>query len=348
MGQYDIALRYVVHRHGKDLAQVLLPRFPVESVTWVETQLLARERRLDRALELRGQGRRQLLQIELAVRARRRLAYRMFEYASQLVMAEHADADARGEDREDREEEDSDALEDLAVVAEPHDAAPAEDDLEEVAAVPVESAAILLSGRKKPWPRRGRFRTSAPGRRFSGQCFRIEAVYQRTIAELLSRPGSFWLVFTPLAVDATTAAMRQVIEEIGRREPEEEVRADLYAAMLVLAELDPWGHNLREEIKMQMRELDRNAIMKSATLREVFEEGIEKGIERGIEKGRHQLLEEMRSCLLARHLQRELTPDEQAAVSARASTLTGEQAAEVVQRLDGDALQAWLLDRDAE
>ena len=59
MGQYDIALRYVVHRHGKDLAQVLLPRFPVESVAWVETQLLARERRLDRALELRGQGRRQ-------------------------------------------------------------------------------------------------------------------------------------------------------------------------------------------------------------------------------------------------------------------------------------------------
>jgi len=196
MGQYDTALRYVVHRHGKDLAQALLPRFPVESVAWAETQLLARERRLDRALELRGQGRRQQLQIELAVRARRRLAYRMFEYAAQLV----------------------------------------------------------------------------------------------------------------------------------------------------LAALDPWGHNLREEIKMQMRELDRNAIMKSATLREVFEEGIEKGIE----KGRHQLLEEMLRSLLGRHLQRELTPDEQAAVAARASTLSAEQAAEVVQRLDGDALQAWLLDRDAE
>jgi hypothetical protein len=337
MGQYDIALRHVVHRHGKDLAQVLVPRFPVESVAWADTQFTHRERRLDRALELRGQGRRQLLHVELAVRAKRRLAYRMFEYAAQMVMAEQAIADPPvGDD----EEVEADDLDDLALPAEPHDAADAEGDLEELAAVPVESAVILLSGRKKPWPRRGRFRTSARGRRFSGQSFRIEAVYQRTVAELLSRPGSFWLVFTPLAVDANAQAIRQLIEEIACRESEEEDRADLYAAMLVLAELDTWGHNLREEIRMQLRELDRNAIMKSPTLREVFEDGIE--------KGRQQLLEEMLRGLLARHLQRELTPGEQAAVSARANTLTGEQVTEVVHRLHGDALHVWLLGPDAE
>ncbi len=339
MGQYDIALRHVVQHHGRDLARVLLPRFPVESAIWVDTQLAARERRLDKALEVRGQGRRQLLQIELAVRARRTLAYRMFEYAAQLVMAEHATAagDTGSGEQKEPEEEDLDDLEDLDEAME--DA----EEHEQAAAVPVESAAILLSGRRKRWPARARFRTSAPGCRFSGQSFRIEAVYQRTIAELWSRPGSFWLVFTPLAVDAKRESMRQVIEEIRRREPSEEDRADLYAAMLVLAELDPWKHNLRKEVEMLVQELDVESIMKSQTLRKVFEEGMGKGIE----KGRQQILEEMLRALLVRHLQRDLTPPEQAALAAKASTLDGQQAADALRTLDGDALRTWLLGPDA-
>jgi len=347
MGQYDIALRHVVQHHGTDLARVLLPRFPVESATWVETQLAARERRLDKALEVRGQGRRQLLQIELAVRARRTLAYRMFEYAAQLVMAEHAAADNPGSGEQEEDEPNDAELDDLEELGDAFDAG---EDHEEAAPVPVESAAILLSGRRKRWPTRARFRTSAPGCRFSGQSFCIEAVYQRTVAELWSRPGTFWLVFTPLALDANRESLRQVIEEIRRREPCEEDRADLYAALLVLAELDPWKHNLRKEVEMLVQELDVESIMKSQTLRKVFEEGmekgIEKGIERGVEKGRQQLLEEMLRTLLVRHLQRDLTPAEQAALSAKASTLDGQQAAEAMRSLDGDALRTWLLGPD--
>lgn len=201
-------------------------------------------------------------------------------------------------------------------------------------------------GQGKRWPTRARFRTSAPGCRFSGQSFRIEAVYQRTVAELWSRPGTFWLVFTPLAIDANRESLRQVIEEIRRREPSEEDRADLYAALLVLAELDPWKHNLRKEVEMLVQELDVESIMKSQTLRKVFEEGMEKGIEKGVEKGRQQILEEMLRTLLVRHLQRDLTPPEQAALSAKASTLDGQQAAEAMRSLDGDALRTWLLGPD--
>ena len=86
--------------------------------------------------------------------------------------------------------------------------------------------------------------------------------------------------------------------------------------------------------------------MKERLIEEGIEKGIEKGIERGVEKGRQQLLEEMLRTLLVRHLQRDLTPPEQAALSAKASTLDGQQAAEAMLSLDGDALRTWLLGPD--
>ena len=45
-------------------------------------------------------------------------------------------------------------------------------------------------------------------------------------------------------------------------------------------------------------------------------------------------------------MQRELTPDEQAALSSRAALLDGEQASAVLD-LDADALRAWLFGPDA-
>lgn len=141
---------------------------------------------------------------------------------------------------------------------------------------PVKSVALILSGRAKPWSQVGKLRTSWPEPEpWSGHRFQIEPVYQRTVEELLSRPGAFWLVFTPLAVDAKAESMTKVLEEMRRREPRDDERAELYAAMLVVAELNTWGHNLEEEIRAMMQDLDRDTIMKSRTLREAFETGSE-------------------------------------------------------------------------
>ncbi|WP_437679928.1 hypothetical protein [Sorangium sp. So ce131] len=320
MGQYDIALRHIALRCGGELAQGLRFSFPVESVSWVETQLTALERRIDRVLELRGGGERCLVQLEFIVAPGKDLALRMFEYAVLLVLSLRAAADrGRGDD----------------VIP------------------PVESVAVLLSGRAAPWPLEGQFRTNWPeSHRFCGQRFRIEAVYQRKVAELMARPGVFWLVFTPLAVDATEHSIRQVVEELRRREPRDEQRAELYAVMQVLAELAPWGHTWSKEIRMRVQELDEQSILASETLREVFEQGIEKGIEqgieKGIEKGRRQGIEVMLRGVLARRLRRELSTAEQAAVANRASSLDDPQAAAAVFDLDTDALLAWLLGPDAE
>ncbi|KYF47710.1 hypothetical protein BE04_16935 [Sorangium cellulosum] len=320
MGQYDIALRHIALRCGDELARGLTLAFAVDSVSWVETQLTALERRIDRVLELRGGGQRRLVQLEFIVAPGNDLALRMFEYAVLLVLSLRAAVDpGRGDG----------------------------------AIPPVESVAVLLSGRAAPWPLEGQFRTNWPeSERFCGQSFRIEAVYQRKVAELMARPGVFWLVFTPLAVDATEGSIRQVVEEIRRREPRDEQRAELCAVMQVLAELAPWGHTWHKEIRMRVQELDQQSILASETLREVFEQGIEKGmeqgVEKGIEKGRRQGIEEMLRGVLARRLRRELNAAEQAAVANRASTLGDSQAAAAVFELDTEALLAWLLGPDAE
>ncbi|MCA9641193.1 MAG: hypothetical protein KC492_10885, partial [Myxococcales bacterium] len=204
---------------------------------------------MDKALELCSDGDRRFLHVEVVVDPSR-LPRRIHEYASLLVMSLDASAQAT--------DDGSDTL------------------------PPVKSVALLLSGRAKAWPPIGELRTSWPDPEpWTGHKFQIEPVYQRTVDEMLSRPGVFWLVFAPICMDATAASMRHVVEEMRRREANETERAELYAAMLVVAELNTWGHNLGEELRAMMRDLDHETIMQSRTLREAFETGVKKGIAKG-------------------------------------------------------------------
>ncbi|HSN96767.1 MAG TPA: hypothetical protein VLS89_00670, partial [Candidatus Nanopelagicales bacterium] len=238
------------------------------------------------------------------------LGFRMFEYSAMLVISLYTEAKAQ---------------------AGSHTAA--------VEIPPVNSVAIVLSGRARPWPPTGQYRTSWPeGALFSGHQFQIEPVYQRTVEELMARPGAFWLVFTPLATNANVDFMRQVIDEIRCREPGQRERGELYTALLVMAELDPWGHKLRKEIEMLVQQMDLESIMASETLRNAFEDGRAKGVTQGIEQGKEALLH----TLLAHRLHRELTPEEQVSLSARLPSLDPEHAAAIVLDLSADALLAWL------
>src|SRR5262249_6808294 len=156
--------------------------------------------------------------------------------------------------------------------------------------------------------------------------------YQRTVEELRAHPGVFWLVFTPLATNATAEAMRGVIETIRERVPAEEERAELYAAMLALATIDPWGHNLRKEIEAMLGEIGKLLLREIPMVREAFEEGEEKGIEKMLRK------------LFMRRMGRELSPTEQEALAQRAGALGPDHVQEVGITLEGDALAAWLLE----
>src|SRR4051794_38830610 len=104
-----------------------------------------------------------------------------------------------------------------------------------------------------------------------------------------------------------------VIETIQERVPAGEERAELYAAMLALATIDPWGHNLRKEIEAMLDEIDKLLLREIPMLRETFEEGERKGKLEGIE--------EMLRDLFMRRMGRELSSAEQEALAKRAGAL---------------------------
>ena len=126
------------------------------------------------------------------------------------------------------------------------------------ARVPVHSVVIVLRGRKEPWPEEGEYRNDWPELPWSGTRFRVEAVYQRTVAELRAR---------------RPALANPRVHRAGR------MRSALYTALLVMAEIDPWGHNPTREIAARMPGTTSEIFKLSPTLRAAFGEGELKGVE---------------------------------------------------------------------
>jgi hypothetical protein len=319
MGRADIALRHVTHQYPEDLARALLPPGLVFEVTgWFDSQLTMIERRLDKALDLRVAGERRLLHIEIELDLSDDDAARVDAYRALLLAALRIEASKVPRSPKP-----------------PAGGGDARSPTRPRAPVPVHSVVLVLRGRQEPWPEEGEYGTDWPELPWSGTRFRVEAVYQRTMAELRARGGLLWQVFAPLARDASAPAMRAVLDELRRRTAPDEVRAALYTALLVMAEIDPWGHNLREEIMAMMQADDRDIYKLSPTLRAAFEEG-----ER---EGELRLL----SDAFAEQIGRPPTPDEQAALAKRTGEIGAKQALRALFKLHGDALVAWLLGNGA-
>jgi hypothetical protein len=226
MGKADIALRHATRQHPEDLARALLPPgLPFEVIGWFDTQLTLVERRSDKALDLRVAGERRLLHVEIAADMEADVPDRVDEYRGLLLLALRVAASKAPRGPKPP------APEGAASTTEKDPRAP----------VPVHSVVILLRGRKEPWPEEGKYGTDWPELPWSGSRFGVEPVYQRTVAELRARGGLLWLVFTPLATDASAAAMREVLDEIRGRVEGERERGVLFEALLLMANLDPWG-----------------------------------------------------------------------------------------------------------
>lgn len=270
----------------------------------MDSQVTALERRVDKALLVRMSGEPRALHFEFEVDPGPELSRRVYFYQSYLFSALCAGlADAAGH------------------------------------VPPIKSVIIVLRGSRRRSALRGQQRIGWPEDDFSGARYEVEPVYQRTVAELRARGGLVWLVFTPLARDATAEAMKSVLTEIRANVASPEDRADIYAAMAALADLKPWGYSLRREIRDMGQLIDDAVFRESVILQEAFAEGVEKGIEKGIEASVERTL---RRLFLLRS-GREPTPAEQQALARRAHETTPEQIAEVIAGQPGEALLAWLL-----
>lgn len=125
------------------------------------------------------------------------------------------------------------------------------------------------------------YRTSPPDAPFCGVRFRVDAVYQRTVAELLARSSAFWLIFAPLAKDATPERMAEVVERL-RSETSKREFEELAVALVVMADVDKRRRGLRKSIVPLLKE---EVVMQSWVYKQGLEKGLKQGIEQGIEQG---------------------------------------------------------------
>jgi hypothetical protein len=205
------------------------------------------------------------------------------------------------------------------------------------------STVVLLSGRAEPWPTYARYRTSPRGERFSGVRFRIDAVYQRTLAELRARENALWMVFAPLAVDATAEAMPRVLDDLRTRVTRERFK-ELAVAMAVLADADARQRRLREAIDAY---LPKELTMKNWIYRMGLESGIEKGreegIEQGIEQGIKRGIKKGRVQGVAHGRAQELRETLELTLCARGIELTDEDRRRIAAERKLPTLKAWFI-----
>ncbi len=253
----DLALRHVTHRFPDELARALLPdATSLTGFAWHDTQVTARERRMDKNLYVVADGVPRIEHVEWQLRWMPQMLLRTYEYHCLATLGLHGAA-KRGE------------------------------------RVPrVRSTVVLLSGRRAaPWPAHRSFRTTPAGERFSGLRVHIDAVYQRTLAELSSRASPLWMVFAPLAVDATRENLPDVVRALEDRTARARFE-ELAVAMTVLADADGRARGLREVIAAQLPE---ELVMQSW----VYTQGKQRGIEEGVEKGRQEGLRQSIELALA-------------------------------------------------
>ena len=305
MGDADITLRHLARMRPGDLARAfILEDRPIEILGWVDSQVTNIERRLDKALRLRVDGEPRVLHVEFCFALRDDVPDRVLEYRGFLFTALRIEA--------------------------PHEPVP-----------PIASVVVVLSGRKRRLPATGQRRTAWPGWPFSGTHFRVDAVYQRTIGELRARGSVFWLVFTPLARDATAAALREVVAEIHAGAKAAEERAELFTALLVMAAIDPWGHNLRKELVGMVDDKEEGLLRRTPIIGELIIEAELRGELRGEERAQ-KAIAELLGRLFARRIGRGPTVEEERLILERARAIGACEVEDALLDLEGEALVRWL------
>ncbi|WP_437331738.1 hypothetical protein [Sorangium sp. So ce394] len=306
MGDADITLRHLARRRPEDLVRPFVAESrPVEVLGWVDSQVTNIERRLDKALRLRIGGEPRVLHVEFCFSLRDDVPDRIFEYLGFLFAALRLDA--------------------------PGEPVP-----------PIESVAVVLSGRRRRLPKAGKRRIAWPGRPFSGAHFRIDAVYQRTVSELRARGSVLWLVFAPLARNATAAALREVVAEIHAGAKGAEERAELYTALLVMATINPWGHTLLKELIAMVEDKEEGLLRRTPIIGEMIIEAERRAEQRGEQRGEEKATVALLGRLFARRIGRRPTDEEERSIVERARAIGPGEVEDALLDLEGEALVRWL------
>jgi len=325
MGDVDLALRNVATHCPEELVQVLAePGEVVRSLRWIDTQLALRERRADKGIVAQHDGYRVIYHHEWFMDDEEDIAWRMFEYACELVAATRAT---------------DEALHHAAVkAAKKHPARPPPPRPDPVY---VRACAVLLDGPARPVSPEGRWRITPPGTppaREGRHTFRVEAVYQQTTAQLLAHPGALWTVFAPLAVDATEDNLRLAVQAARERAHSPRQLEGIATAMEALATARPRFDQITDRINAMFK--DEGIIERTPSYRQGVEKGIEKGIEEGIEKGAAAFRSVLLATLRARSLRVSAAQRARIAATHDLATLAAWTQAAALAKTTAEALSA--------
>lgn len=304
----DASLRAMSRMFAEPLARLVVGReVGIQRLEWGETQVVSRQRRLDRLLCVDDErNQRRLLHIEWTMRLNARVWERAAQYHMDAIWA--ARRDERQLPRGKRRRR-----------------------------ISVESIVVVLTGRKKAWPKYGKYQTSPKGRRFTGVRFRIEAVYQMTVQELEAKGELFWLAFVPLARDVDELKLRQTVMRL-QNEAKDEQFVEVIGAILSMAQLKKDRPEFMDVIKAAVREEKPMRHPWFVDGREYgLKEGLEQGVEQGVEQGLAPLL-----SVFERRLGRQLRNAERKRIVGRLAKDGPERLGAVVLDLSKTELARWL------
>ena len=323
MGDLDISLRSVAALMPEDLAAAAFPGAHVAVRGWRESQVTTMERRMDELLDVVVDGTPVLAHFEWMERWTQDIPTRMYEYHTITMLGQLQQIAARR----------AEAL----AKRPPGDRTP----IPWEHPLPIESAVAVLSGpTKKPLAAERGFRSSMRGSRFCGVRFRVIAVYQRSVEELLSMPGKLWAVFVPAARDTSTAGVKRAIRTLEQRSRTAMELGDLLATMGLVAESRGTLDAIQEMLMKAME--DKGYTPDTKFGRMFWEKGRNEGRNEGRKEGRKEGLGAV-VHQFERKMARALTEKEREVLYARAAERGVEHLGDVVLDLDGPALTAWLV-----
>jgi hypothetical protein len=117
----------------------------------------------------------------------------------------------------------------------------------------------------------------------------------------------------------------------------DEERADLYTSLLVMATIDPWGHNLRKELRMMVEDKEEGLLRRTPIIGEMIIEAEQ----RGQLKGQQNAIAELLGRLFARRVGRSPTTEEERSIVERVRAI-GPSEVDALLELERDALVQWL------
>ena len=264
MGDVDLTLRHLATQHPADLVRVFVAgAVASEAPRWLDSQLAARERRVDKALLVHRSDDRVALHAEWCWEPDSDFGFRAQEYQYQILAALRDEDAAR------------------VKAALPQRASPQ-------LPARVLTVAVLLNGPDGDRSTVGNHAVTPDDAEARGVVsWMIDRVYHRAAEELIARPGVLWPVFVPFAADTSKAGVTRAVQVVRERAHSPREFADAAAALSVFARSSRRSQGLREVV---MALVEPEVIKSSSIFLMGMEEGEAKGEAKGLRKGIAQIL----------------------------------------------------------